>query len=113
MSDFDVTIEPSGQTFKVDADTDILNLLRDHDIYIKSSCGGHASCSDCIVKVLEGKENINDPSFEEKKLLGNVFHITKERMACQMKVTGPVKIDISAHDRSADPNRLRNKGARR
>ena len=32
-------------------------------------------------------------------MLGNVFHITKERLSCQTKVTGDAVIDISAHER--------------
>ena len=42
-------------------------------------------------------------------MLGNVFHITKERLACQTKITGDVTIDISHHDQAADQKKLKNK----
>ncbi len=84
----------------------LLEVFQENQIYIKSSCGGHASCSECIVKVLSGKENLNELTTGEKKLLGNVFHITKERLSCQAKILdGSVKIDLSIHDRDRDQDR--------
>ena len=40
------------------------------------------------------------PTFEELRILGNVFHITKERLSCQTRLTGDATIDISAHENS-------------
>ena len=101
-----ITIDSTGEVFEVDSDTDLLTILREKNLYIKSSCGGHASCSDCVMKVVSGEDNMNTPSFDEVKLLGNVFHITKERLACQVKLHGDVRIDLSMHDLSADQNRI-------
>ncbi len=92
----------NGEVLKVDEETSLLQALREAGIYVKSSCGGVASCSDCLIKITEGADNINSPSFEETQLIGNVFHITKERLSCQTKVTGPVSVDISNHDPKAD-----------
>jgi 2Fe-2S ferredoxin len=92
----------NGEKLQVSEDKSLLEALREAGIYIKSSCGGVASCSDCLIKITEGVDNINAPSFEETKLIGNVFHITKERLSCQTRVTGPISIDISAHDPTAD-----------
>ena len=64
----------------------LLEVLRKKGIRIRSSCGGHATCSDCIVKVNAGDKSLSDVNFEEKKLLGNVYYITKERLACQVRV---------------------------
>lgn len=44
---------------------------------------------------------MNPPGFDEIRLLGNVFHITKERLSCQVRVTGSVTIDISAHEKKS------------
>ena len=55
-------------------------------MYIKSSCGGVASCTDCRIKVIAGEDSLTTPPFEEVQLLGNVFHITKERLSCQAKI---------------------------
>jgi hypothetical protein len=45
--------------------------------------------------------NLAPQTFEELRLLGNVFHITKERLSCQTKIKGDVTIDISAHEKVA------------
>lgn len=75
----------------------LLEILKNNGYPIKSSCGGYANCSDCIVKILAGSENINQPTFEELQLLGTVFHITKERLSCQVKINGDFTVDIAEH----------------
>ena len=104
-----LNISGSTVSIEVDQDTDLLTALREEGQYVKSSCGGHASCTDCLIKVVDGIENLNAPSFEETQMLGNVFHITKERLACQTKIEGPVTIDISKHDADADGEKIREK----
>jgi len=104
-----IKVAPENLEFEIDEDTDILSFLRSNDCYVKSSCGGHASCGDCVIKILTGDENLSKAPFEETKLLGNVFHITKERLSCQTKITGDVVIDISSHCKNADEERLLNK----
>ncbi|MCF8058494.1 MAG: 2Fe-2S iron-sulfur cluster binding domain-containing protein [Bacteriovoracaceae bacterium] len=99
----------NGQTLMVREDQNLLEACREAGIYIKSGCGGHASCSDCLIKITQGEDDLNSPSFEETQLIGNVFHITKERLSCQTKVLGPVSVDISAHDKSNDAEKLKTK----
>lgn len=104
-----VTLRPSQVVVEIPEGKNLLEALRSCDTYIKSSCGGHATCSDCIIKVVSGEDYLTPPPFSELKLLGNVFHITKERLACQTCVTGPVTIDISKHDKVSDEVKLKNK----
>ena len=92
-----VTVIPQGTSFEMDENHSLLENLKSQGFFIKSSCGGHATCSDCVVKVITGETNVLPPEFAEIKLLGNVFHITGERLSCQAKVCGDVTIDISAH----------------
>lgn len=76
--------------------TRLLHALREHNHTIKSSCNGQGSCGDCVVKVLAGMSALNRPTFSETKLLGNVFHITKERLSCQCSLLpeGPDSIEL-------------------
>lgn len=106
-----VKIYPSGDIFNIDSETNVLSLLREKGVYVKSSCGGHASCTDCVVKILRGEEFINTPNFDELKLLGNVFHITKERLSCQLQVReeGEIEIDLSRHDKASDEKKMTQK----
>ena len=109
MTTHKVTLRPDGNVVEIPEGKNLLVALRECDIYVKSSCGGHATCTDCIIKVVSGEDNLTPPPFEELKLLGNVFHITKERLACQTCITGNVTIDISKHDKAIDEARLKNK----
>lgn len=109
MTTHKVTLKPSGEVIEVDASRPLLESLREQNIYIKSSCGGVATCSDCICKVVSGEDNLESPPFAELKLLGNVFHITKERLLCQTKIIGDVTLDISRHDKETDEEKLKSK----
>jgi 2Fe-2S ferredoxin len=108
-----ITLLPNNEVVEVaEGDsTSLLELLKNHGLYVKSSCGGHASCSDCVIKVRSGESNLTEPTFEEINLLGNVFHITKERLSCQTKVLGDVTIDVSGHDKMTDQEKIRQKTA--
>lgn len=108
---YKVTLEPTGKVINVKEDQSLLVALREADVYVKSSCGGHASCSDCIVKIVSGEDDVTPSGFDEMQLIGNVFHITKERLACQTKITGDITIDISKHDKADDEKKLKNKTA--
>ncbi|HLW57769.1 MAG TPA: 2Fe-2S iron-sulfur cluster-binding protein [Bacteriovoracaceae bacterium] len=100
MSDYKVTLLPSGEVLDFNGEDSLLSQLKASGKKIKSSCGGCATCSDCIIVVKEGEENLTPQNFEELRLLGNVFHITKERLSCQTRLTGDVTIDISAHEKN-------------
>ena len=106
-----VILDDQGDQTTLDAprEKSLLETLKKHNIYVKSSCGGVASCGDCIVKVLSGADNISPAGFDETKLLGNVFHITGERLSCQSKITGGVTIDVSHQDRKRDQEELKNR----
>lgn len=104
-----VFLRPSGQEIEIDDKTNLLEALRAQGIYVKSSCAGVASCGDCVIKILSGEDHLSEATFGELKLLGNVFHITKERLACQTTISGDVTIDLSGHDKNADEMKLRSK----
>ena len=94
------TLWPSGEVLELNGEDTLLKQLKGYGKKIKSSCGGCATCSDCTIVVKSGELNLNSQTFEELRLLGNVFHITKERLSCQTKVTGDVTLDITVHDKS-------------
>ncbi len=100
MSDFKCTLWPSGEILDLNGEDTLLNQLKKAGKKIKSSCGGCATCTDCMIIVKSGELNLTPQTFEELRLLGNVFHITKERLSCQTKLTGDVTLDISAHEKS-------------
>lgn len=92
-----IKVLPSGKEVKINEITDVREALIDEGFKIRSICGGYAQCGMCKIKIIEGVENISEMKFLEKGLLGNVFHITKERLSCQVYLKGNLTIDISEH----------------
>ncbi len=92
-----ITVLPSGQSIEVTDKSNLRDSLLAAGLPIKSTCGGCASCGQCVVIIKDGFDCLSDISFEEKQLLGNVFHITQERLSCQTEVLGDLTVDISQH----------------
>jgi len=61
---------------------------------IDTACVGKGTCGLCRVKIVAGAENLNAFTDEERKHLGNVYHLTKVRLACRSKPTGDVTIQV-------------------
>ena len=61
---------------------------------IDTACVGKGTCGLCRVKIVTGAEHLTPYSDEERKHLGNVYHITKVRLACRARVSGDVTIQV-------------------
>ena len=61
---------------------------------IETSCVGKGTCGLCRVKILAGAEYLTPYTEEERKHLGNVYHITKIRLSCRSRVSGDVTIEV-------------------
>ena len=101
MAKHNVTLWPSAKIIQVDSKTNLRQAMLDEGLFVDSNCGGFAVCGKCIVKIIKGGENLSPMGFKEQQILGNVFHITKERLSCQTYVTGSVTVDRSHHDELA------------
>ena len=53
---------------------------------IETACVGKGTCGLCRVKILAGNDALTPFTDEESKHLGNVFHITKVRLACRARI---------------------------
>ncbi len=61
---------------------------------IETACVGKGTCGLCRVKVLAGAEHLSPYTDEERKHLGNVYHITKVRLSCRTRVSGDVVVEV-------------------
>ena len=61
---------------------------------IDTACVGKGTCGLCRVKIIAGAENLNPFTDEERKHLGNVYHITKVRLSCRSRLAGDVTIEV-------------------
>jgi len=61
---------------------------------IETACVGKGTCGLCRVKVIAGAEHLSPYTDEERKHLGNVYHITKVRLSCRTRVSGDVTVEV-------------------
>jgi ferredoxin len=61
---------------------------------IDTACVGKGTCGLCRVKVLAGGEHLSPYTDEELRHLGNLYHLTKVRLACRAKVLGDVAVEV-------------------
>ena len=62
---------------------------------IDTACVGKGTCGLCRVKIVAGAEHLPAFTDEERKHLGNVYHITKVRLACRCTVSGDVTYEVA------------------
>lgn len=92
-----VTLKHNKEILEINSKQPLLEQLTKQGVILNSSCGGFGTCGDCLIKITKGYDHCSPPTYEEIKLLGNVFHLTFERLSCQLKVITECEIDISAH----------------
>ncbi|MEZ4466874.1 MAG: 2Fe-2S iron-sulfur cluster-binding protein [bacterium] len=81
-------------TITVPPETSLLEAARDCGAPVQTLCQGIGACVQCKVQVIEGAEHLSRPEALEKDRLGNIFHLTGERLGCQTRVTGPVVVEV-------------------
>ena len=62
---------------------------------IATACVGKGTCGLCRVKIVAGEPSLNPYTDEERKHLGNVYHITRVRLSCRSRLSdGDVTIQV-------------------
>ena len=61
---------------------------------IDTACVGKGTCGLCRVRIVAGAEHLTPYSDEERKHLGNVYHLTKVRLSCRSILQGDVTIEV-------------------
>jgi 2Fe-2S ferredoxin len=67
----------------------LMEVLKGSDYDILATCGGMALCATCLVKVLQGHEQLIAPSDAELDMLDTLPHYDENnRLSCQIKIDG-------------------------
>ena len=85
-----VTIQGDGEPIAVDvpAGTTLFEAGAKLSAGIDTACVGKGTCGLCRVKIVAGAEHLSLYGDEERKHLGNVYHLTRVRLACRSRLTG-------------------------
>ncbi|MFM7200541.1 MAG: 2Fe-2S iron-sulfur cluster-binding protein [Myxococcota bacterium] len=90
-----VTFLPTGATVEATPGESLLEVALRGEVVVPTSCGGKASCRLCVVKLPSGQENsVSGMEFLEQSAMGNVFFITRERLACQTRVLRDCTVEV-------------------
>jgi ferredoxin len=107
MSDEVAVIFVRGEerwSLKAKRGASLFKLARAQEIPVDTLCHGMGSCVRCKVRLVEGE--LSPPTAVERDKMGNIFHLTGERMACQVTLMSDVTLELSA------PRKPRNKARR-
>lgn len=88
--------DSSIKEIDVEAGTKITQAAYRASVHIEQTCGGTPSCTDCKIVVLEEvpEGSLEEMQGDEKRLLGNIYHITHERLACQSVIKNSLSIAV-------------------
>jgi 2Fe-2S ferredoxin len=98
-----ITFEPFHVSFPCADGESVLEVARRHGVPIATACAGQATCGLCRVKILAGEPFLPPFGPGDRKHLGNVYFITKERLACQARVRGGDVVVAVPPIRRSDP----------
>jgi serine/threonine protein kinase/hemoglobin-like flavoprotein/class 3 adenylate cyclase len=85
--------EPGGEiNIAISPGQTLLDAALEAGIPHTHECGGNARCSTCRVIVIGGRENLSARDTAELKLAQRFGFGDEIRLACQTKVTGPVRV---------------------
>jgi len=89
-----VTITTDNKTIDVNDGYAMIDMCEDHDTSILFGCRDGA-CGACMVRVLEGADNLSPMQDDERDFLDTMAAEPDERLACQCRVHGDVKLEVS------------------
>lgn len=90
-----ITFAPMGLRFEVQPGTSILAVARQHDIFLRHTCGGNAMCATCRCRVLSGAGGLSPMGRHEQRRLAEMYAGKDVRLACQAEILGEVVIEVS------------------
>jgi adenylate cyclase len=83
---------PDGQSYSILPGLTLLDASRTNNIPHASVCGGRGRCSTCRVRVVDGFDDLPEPSAEEARVLDRIGAAPQVRLACQTRPTHDISI---------------------
>ena len=65
---------------------------------VSTACVGRGTCGLCRIRVRAGEDALSTFNDVEARHLGNVYFITKERLACQTQVLGDATVEVKLQE---------------
>ncbi len=92
MTSYQVRFYPSGRVVDLPAGSSLEEGISRAGLPLSSGCDGDFLCGFCRLEILEGAENLGPVSGKESKVLAALGAAANERLACQARVYGSVRL---------------------
>jgi ferredoxin, 2Fe-2S len=89
-----ITFQPIGVTLPCAVGDSLFEIARRNGVPVATACNAKATCGLCRMKIVAGAEHLSAFNANEKKHLGNVYFITKERLSCQARLVGEGDVTV-------------------
>lgn len=101
-----ITFLPAGVSESYRDGETIFDVGRRAGVSIDTACVGKGTCGLCRVRIAQGESFLNAYTDEEQKHLGNVYHITRVRLACRsVAASGDIVVDMEVRKRGSSRRR--------
>ena len=87
---------PDGPEVEVHDGCTLFDAGAKAGVAIATACVGKGTCGLCRVRVVDGAAALTPYTDEEERHLGNLYHLTKIRLACRTRVTGDVTLELAS-----------------
>jgi len=91
MAKAEITFLDIDKTITVPVGTRVIEVSESAGSAILYGCR-ECDCGNCTMEVIEGMENLSDPSVLEERVLRENLAGRKDRLACQAQVLGRVSV---------------------
>ena len=88
-----VTFLPDGLRVDCAAGETVCDVAQRAKVRVETACVGKGTCGLCRVRVADGADALSALGDIDEKHLGNVYFVTKVRLACQARVSGDVTVE--------------------
>jgi len=92
---YTIHLKSDVQRISVEKDRTVLEALIGAGIFLRTDCGGKGGCGKCRVRLAAGaSRNAAAPDESEIKILGKSDLSNGERLACRLRISGDIALEI-------------------
>jgi uncharacterized 2Fe-2S/4Fe-4S cluster protein (DUF4445 family) len=100
-----VGFQPLGKRAEIGSGTTILEAAQEAGVGISAVCGGAGSCDSCRIR-LDDQNHVSKPNETETDALDEGELATGIRLACQTRVSGPIRVHVPPESMTAPQRTL-------
>jgi len=90
-----IHLASENREIRAEAGQTVLEALIGAGIFLRTDCGGKGGCGKCRVKMVAGTpESVGAPDESEIKILGQPELFAGVRLACRLKISGDITLQI-------------------